>query len=65
MMILPKNLRKFNGHLIKHIKGNSEDTINIAFQNKANMDNFLEEFGLDIFKKQNLNINLYMIDASK
>lgn len=48
----------------KTLKGGKK-TIHIAFRNEANKNNFLEEFGLDIFKKQNLTINLFMMDTSK
>lgn len=47
------------------IKGSSDKTIHIVFKSKANRDNFLGEFGLDIFKQEKLGIKLYMMDAGK
>ena len=43
----------------------SQKSIAIVFKDEANKKNFLEEFGLEIFKDQNLSIKLYMMDASK
>jgi len=49
----------------KSIKGSSDRTIHILFGSAANRDNFIKEFSLDIFKKEKLNIELYMLDAKK
>ena len=43
----------------------SKKSIAIVFKDEANKKNFLEEFGLEIFKDQNLSIKLYMMNASK
>jgi len=47
------------------IKGSSDKTIHIVFKSKANRENFLGEFGLDVFKQEKLSIKLYMMDAGK
>jgi hypothetical protein len=49
----------------KTIKGSSNKTITIAFRDKANNENFFTEFGLKIFKEQNLTIELVQLDVNK
>jgi len=49
----------------KQIKGSSDKRITIAFRDQANEENFLKEFGLEIFKEQNLTIDLVRMDKNK
>ena len=50
---------------LKVINGKSNKIIHIVFNGEKSKKNFLEEFGLDIFKEQNLTIKLYIMDKSK
>jgi hypothetical protein len=45
--------------------GTGKKSIAIVFRDEANQKNFLEEFGLDIFKEQNLTVKLYMMKHNK
>jgi hypothetical protein len=45
---------------IKTIKG-GEKTLNIIFTSKEQLKNYEENLGFDLFKKQNLTVNIYVI----
>jgi hypothetical protein len=45
--------------------GAGKKSIAIVFRDEANKKNFLEEFGLDIFKEQKLTVKLYMMKHNK
>ncbi len=48
----------------KSIKGSGKN-IAIVFNTQANRKNFIEEFGLSIFKKEHLSIKLYVLQRAK
>ena len=47
------------------VQSAGKKSLAIVFKDEANRKNFLEEFGLKIFKEQNLNIKLYTMDMSR
>lgn len=47
------------------IEGSSKVHIIVAFKDKENRVNFLKEFGLGIFKEQNMSISLVQMDTRK